>query len=361
MPEPYPSSSTLYGSLPCGREFRAEIDAGWPAASRIMSEPPGEFQLIRALCRGLRNSRATLVGPGDDCAVLAVDGVKLLATVDSLVEDVHFKLDWFTPEKLGVRALTVNLSDVAAMGGDPTACVIDLALRDNLPERFAERLYRGLKSAAREAKVDIVGGNVTRAGQVMISISLLGRIRAGILERDNARPGYGIFVTGTLGDAALGWRILDGRLRAAGRTRRFLVQRYISPSARLSAGRALAELIPTPAAIDLSDGLAGDLRHILEASRVSAEVDAGLIPVSTAYRAVVGDDLELALSGGDDYELLFCMPERYSGDELSRRLGVRVTRIGRVMKRGSGLKIANLAKPPYAGALRGWDHLRQSS
>ncbi len=325
-----------------------------------MSEPSGEFQLISRLCRGLRNSRRTLLGPGDDCAVLAVGGIKQLITIDSLVEGVHFKLEWFTPEKLGARALAVNLSDIAAMGGEPAACVIDLALRDNLAKRFAERLYVGLKRAARAVKVDIVGGNITSAGQVMITVALLGRARRAILRRDGARGADEIFVTGSLGDAALGWRILDGRLSAPDVARGFLVNRYISPSPRLSAGAALAALTPVPAAIDVSDGLAGDLRHMLRASRVGAEVDARLIPLSPAYRAVAGDDLKLALSGGDDYELLFCMPGRYSERELTRRLGVPVTRIGRIVKPGAGLRIRNLPRPVDLRGLRGWDHLRQS-
>jgi thiamine-monophosphate kinase len=329
--------------------------------SQIVSEPPGEFQLISRLCRGLRNSPRTLLGPGDDCAVLAVGGIKQLITIDSLVEGVHFKLEWFAPQQLGARALGVNLSDIAAMGGRPAACVIDLALRDNLPKNFAERLYAGLKRAARAAGIDIAGGNVTRAAQVIITVALLGRAGRAVLRRDGARAADDIFVTGTLGDAALGWRILDGRLSAPPHAREFLVGRYISPIARLNAGVALARLRPVPAAIDLSDGLAGDLRHILKASGVGAELDARLIPVSAAYRAVAGEDLTLALSGGDDYELLFCMAARYSERELTRRLGVRVTRIGRIVRRSRGFRIKNLPAKADSRALRGWDHLRRGA
>jgi thiamine-monophosphate kinase len=326
-----------------------------------VSESQSEFELIGRLCRGLHNSRRTLIGPGDDCAVLAIGGMKQLITIDSLVEGVHFKFEWFTPEKLGARALAVNLSDIAAMGGEPVACVIDLALRDNLTERFAEKLYFGLKRAARAVKLDIVGGNITRASQVTITIALLGQTRRGILRRDAARNGDDIFVTGSLGDAALGWRILDGQVSAQGSARDRLINRYICPRARLSVGRALGALTPVPAAIDISDGLVGDLGHILKASHAGAQIDARLIPLSAAYRAVAGNNLELAMSGGDDYELLFCMPARGSERELSRRLGVTVTRIGRIVKPGAGLEIRNYTGLADLRTLRGWDHLGQSA
>ncbi len=326
-----------------------------------MNASGDEFALIRRLCAGLRHSRRVLVGPGDDCALVDVAGAKQLVTIDSLVEGVHFELEWFTPAELGARALAVNLSDIAAMGGQPTACVIALALRENLPPRFAEELYVGIRRAAKRAQIDIVGGNITSASELSVTVAMFGLAPNGVLLRSAGRQGYDIFVTGTLGDAALGWRILAGQVLAEGSARDFLVNRYLSPSPRIEAGRKLSKLEPSAAAIDLSDGLAGDLKHILRASRVGAEIDAALIPLSPAYRAVAGSDLKYALTGGDDYELLFCLPPHYSAASLSRRLGVAVTRIGRLIGKSSKLVIKNLPSGLSAEALRGWDHLRRES
>jgi thiamine-monophosphate kinase len=314
---------------------------------------PGEFELIARLVAALPQSRRTILGPGDDCAIVARGNSPILLTIDSMVEGVHFKLGWGTPEQLGARALTVNLSDVAAMGGVPTACVINLAIRPGLTRRFFDRLYVGLRRAARAAAVDIVGGNITSARQMAITLALLGDAPARPLRRDSARAGDEIFVTGTLGDAALGWRILAGKRRVRSSARRRLVSRYLAPAARLSAGQRLARLRPVPAAIDISDGLLQDLGHLLELSGVGAEVDAASIPVSRAYREVAGPDLSLALSGGEDYELLFCMRPGHSAPEFARWLRVPTRRIGAVVRR-RGLHLRGAA-PPGAG---GWDQLR---
>ena len=276
-----------------------------------------------------------------------------------MVEGVHFKLEWGTPQTLGARALTVNLSDIAAMGGVPTACVVNLAVRPGPNIAFFDKLYAGLKEAAAAAGVDVVGGNVTRASQLAITVTLLGEARGGILRRDTARSGDAVYVTGTVGDAALGWRILDGKLHARGAVRKYLVDRFLKPSARLTAGRKLAQVRPLPAAIDISDGLWQDLGHILERSRAGAEIDAGAIPLSPAYRAVMGDGLEFALGGGDDYELLFCMPPRLSEAALSRRLRVPVRRVGNIVRGTRAiLKGANVADNGAVPPLAGWDQLR---
>ncbi len=322
-----------------------------------MSKTPGEFELIARLTAKLRRGPGTLLGPGDDCAILKPARVRELITIDSMVEGVHFRLAWGSPEALGARALTVNLSDVAAMGGRPTACVVNLAIRPGLDARFFDRLYAGLERAAEAARVDIVGGNVTRAEALAITIALVGEARGGVTLRDAARPGDYLYVTGTLGDAALGWRILDGRIKARGAVRRYLIDRFLNPVARLAAGALLARFRPAPAAIDISDGLWQDLGHILERSGVGAEVDAASLPLSPAYRAVAGDDLALALGGGEDYELLFALRAEKSPAELGRRLGVAVSRIGRIV-RGRRARLVG-ADGRAAPAVAGYDQLRE--
>jgi len=327
-----------------------------------VSKTPGEFELIARLTAKLRHSRRTILGPGDDCAILAPSRYPQLVTIDSLVEGVHFKLDWSTPEMLGARALSVNLSDIAAMGGIPTACVVNLAIRPGLGARFFDRLYAGLGEAATAAGVDIVGGNVTGADALAITIALMGDDRGPVLRRDAARSGDEIFVTGTLGDAALGWRILAGKVVARGPARKFLSDRFLQPHPQLTAGQKLARLTPLPAAIDISDGLWQDLGHVLERSGVGAEIEAAAIPLSPAYRAVMGDDLELALGGGEDYELLFCLREGHSEAALTRRLGVPVRRIGRVVSGHRASLIGTITKGKVAAPrIGGWDQLRTGS
>ncbi len=316
--------------------------------ARRVTKTPGEFQLIARLCAGLRMSRRTLLGPGDDCAVLARPQYPQLFTIDSMVEGVHFKLRWFPPAVLGARSLEVNLSDVAAMGGLPTACVVNLGVRRGLGAAFFDRLYSGLRARAKTAGVDVVGGNITRADRLSITVAVVGELPDAALRRDAARVGDEIFVTGTLGDAAAGWMILDGQLQARGAARRYLIDRFLSPSARLAAGARLARMRPAPAAIDVSDGLLQDLGHICERSRVGATVDPGALPLSPAYRAVMRADRSLALGGGEDYELLFCLRPGRDLRALSRTLGVRVTRIGQIT-RGRGVRVAGLRGPVRAG------------
>jgi len=179
------------------------------------------------------------------------------------------------------------------------------------------------------------------------------------MRRDTARPGDEIFVTGTLGDAALGWRILAGKLKARGNAkkdraaRKYLVERFLRPQARLYSGQRLAALSPAPAAIDVSDGLMQDLGHILERSGVGAEIDASRIPVSAAYRALMGGNLVHALTGGEDYELIFCARPGHRESELSRRLRVGVRRIGTIV-RGKRVNVIGDRAPIIAG----WDQLR---
>jgi thiamine-monophosphate kinase len=319
----------------------------------------GEFELIERLCRTLPYGRRTLLGPGDDCAIMKPVRGPQVFTIDSMVEGVHFNLQWISPMQLGVRALAVNLSDIAAMGAVASACVVNLGIRKGLEPAFFDNLYRGLGRAARAAAVDVVGGNITRSNQLTITVALLGEVAGQALRRDTARPDDDIFVTGTLGDAALGWRLMAGELTANGEAHKYLVGRFVAPKPRMDAGQKLARMRPPPAAIDISDGLLADLGHILERSRVGAEVDLAAIPLSRHYRAVAGERMEFALSGGEDYELLFCIRPGHSAQNLGRRLGIPVHRIGRIVERRRGLRLRRPDGSLVAAArMRGWDQLQ---
>jgi thiamine-monophosphate kinase len=322
-----------------------------------VKEPPGEFELIARLCARLPQSPRVVLGPGDDCAILASSPKRLLITIDSMVEGVHFKTEWCSPAMLGAKALAVNLSDIAAMGGNPTVCVINLAIRPGLETRFFDGLYRGLGKAAAAAGVAVAGGNITRASEVAITVALLGEVEKQPMRRDSARPGDTIYVTGTVGDAALGLRILQNKIPAAGPERDHLVKRFLQPAARVAAGRRLARLKPPPAAIDISDGLWQDLGHVLERSGVGAKVYSTKLPLSAAYRQVYGESYELALGGGDDYELLFCLRGPASEAELSRRLGVKVSRIGEITRERRALLVSGTGEPDTVET-HGWDQLR---
>jgi thiamine-monophosphate kinase len=258
---------------------------------------------------------------------------------------------------LGARALAVNLSDIAAMGGKPTVCVVNLAIRPGLSTRFFDQLYRGLAQAAAAAGVAVAGGNITKASELAITIALLGEVEDQAMRRDSARPGDTIYVTGSVGDAALGLRLLENKFSAAGSAREYLVKRFLEPTARVTAGRKLARIKPVPAAIDISDGLWQDLGHVLERSGVGARVNNAALPLSAAYLRVCGGDYDLALHGGDDYELLFCLRQRMSETQLSRRLGVQVRCIGEITRERQAL-LVNREGEPAAVHSHGWDQLR---
>jgi len=326
---------------------------------RKSSKQPGEFELIARLCADLPYGSRTVLGPGDDCAIIAPSRRLQLFTIDSMVEGVHFNLDWLSPQALGARALTVNLSDIAAMGGVPRTCLVNLGIRQGLSSAFFLRLYRGLASAARAVNVDVVGGNITRSAQLTVTIALLGEVAHQALRRDTARVGDDIWVTGTVGDSALGWRIMAGEVKAEGSARRYLIGRFVAPTARLAEGQKLSRIRPAPALIDISDGLLADLGHILERSRVGAELDLGAIPRSRPYLAVAGERMDFALSGGEDYELLFCMRPNHSVQSISRYLGIAVHRIGRIVERQRGLKLRRSdGRLISASGMRGWDQLK---
>lgn len=327
---------------------------------RSGGKPPGEFELIDRLTSALRLSSRTILGPGDDCAILAPMKRPPLLTIDSMVEGVHFRLDWGPPEKLGAKALAVNLSDIAAMGGRPVASVVNLAVRRGLDRRFFDRLYAGLSALAAQSKSDLAGGNITRSNRLAITIALVGEAPRAPLRRDTARAGDEILVTGTLGDSAAGLRVLSGRIGAKGWARSFLVERCLNPTARLAAGQALARIRPAPAAIDISDGLLQDLGHILERSGVGAEIDADAVPVSDAYRAVMGKEMGLALGGGEDYELLFCVRPGHTEARLTRLLGLSVRRIGRIVP-GRRIIVRSGGRVLRRPMRAGWDQLRTRS
>lgn len=250
-----------------------------------------EFELIHFLTRSLPGNSSVVTGVGDDCAVLdlGIPGQYALFKTDAVVEGIHFTKE-AKPEQIGHKALARCLSDIAAMAGTPTAALVTLALPQQFDPAFVEAIYAGMNALAQKHVVAIVGGETTtNPERILISIALLGTVpREKCILRSGAKPGDGIFVTGELGGSLATGKHLD-----------------FEP--RLTEGRWLAEHFPIHAMIDLSDGLAGDLPHILHASKVGAELLAPAIPAAK-HHSEHKTRLDAALTDGEDFELLFTLP-----------------------------------------------------
>ncbi len=303
----------------------------------------GEFTLIERLREQLapavRSSTAVPLGIGDDAALWSPEpGYQVVVSTDALVEGVHFRLDWTDWRSLGHKMLAVNISDIAAMGAVPSLATIVLGLTGDEAVVDLESLYQGANDIAAAYGVTIAGGDIVRSpGGIFLSVSLLGQVASGwAVGRDGACEGDLVVVSGTLGASAAGMHLLAARSDAA--TADLLVASHLRPVPRVALGSVMHESGVT-AAMDLSDGLLGDLRKILAASSVSAEIDLDLVPVLPAVRALFPDSWRnLATRGGEDYELLMTIPEhRYA--ELHRRAGdagATVTVVGRVLQAVEG-------------------------
>lgn len=305
----------------------------------------GEFPLIHvlteALPREVRGGQHLVLGIGDDAAVWQpTAGEKTVITTDSLIEEIHFRTDWTDWESLGHKALAVNLSDLAAMGSVPRLAVVTLGLRGDERIRNLTELYGGLGALARRHGLTIAGGDIVGSPRaLMIHIAALGETRCGrFLSRAGARPGHLVGVSGTLGAAAAGLSLLalpDGDARRRAITAPLLINAQLRPEPRVQLGGLLLER-GASAAMDLSDGLLGDLPKILDGSGVSARIDVASIPVAAAVRALFPNTWrELALRGGEDYELLFTVPPSSweALESAAQTMGGNLTVIGEITPR----------------------------
>jgi thiamine-monophosphate kinase len=298
------------------------------------------------------------VGPGDDCAVLRPSGRPLAVTTDAVVEGVHFRRADGPLEDVGHKALAVNLSDLAAMGARPRWFLCALAA-PSLTLGEARALGRGMSALARRFRVALLGGNVTRAGELSLTLTALGTpAGAAPLLRSGGRAGDILYVSGTLGAARLGLRSLSAR----GRGRRFLraERRQRRPEPRVGLGLLSARY--ASAAIDVSDGFVQDLGRLLSASRVGADVEASRIPVDPDVRLAFARPrlaLRYALVGGEDYELLLAVPagRARAFERACARAGEAVTRIGR-LRRGRGLRLLDAHGRPARFPSSGFDHFQ---
>ena len=310
----------------------------------------GEFGLIakiKAQAKG--RSSSTLLGIGDDAAALSLSPSKtLLTTTDMLLEGVHFDLSYTDFYSLGWKSAAVNLSDIAAMGGVPRFCLTALGIPSAISVEMIKEFYKGFNALCRKYNVDLVGGDTCRSEKgLVISVTALGEVeKKKMLTRAGARPGDLIFVTGTLGDSAAGMELLKAGARVQGpgsrgkghnselRTQNSpLIRKHLQPVPRVESGRKIALSGCATSMIDISDGLSSDLGHICEESRVGAEINADQIPFSKDIHKAIDHlktiPLHYALSGGEDYELLFTVPP----SKLKKFLSLKVvsTQIGAII------------------------------
>ena len=284
----------------------------------------GEFGLIDRIRKMTSVPDPSWVGIGDDCAVIPLSpetggapASDLLVSTDMLVEGTHFLMEDISPRQLGWKSAAVNISDIAAMGGKPIATFLSLALPKTLPEQWMQEFMEGYNGISEKFGAALLGGDTTCSpDRICINVTVLGTCPRGKAKlRSAARPGDLVCVTGTLGDSAAGLKlILGGQKGAAPR----LMDRHYTPTPRVEEGLALSCLPGVHAMMDISDGVGSDLRHILDESGVGARIDTGKLPISKELQDLCikkgWDPRELALCGGEDYELLFTMDPQETPD-----------------------------------------------
>ncbi|MGI8484251.1 MAG: thiamine-phosphate kinase [Thermomicrobiales bacterium] len=328
----------------------------------------GEFGLIDALGAALpatvRQNAIVEMGIGDDAAIWTPQpGTVSVVTTDTLVEDIHFRLDWTDWESLGFKMLAVNLSDLAAMGAAPRLVTVSLGLRGTERVDDLRTMYAGMGHLAEAHGVIVAGGDIVRSAErLILSVTAIGEVPAGkVLRRNGAEAGDLIAVSGTLGASAAGMEILSHPEKYRDlATTGLLIAAHLRPNPRLALGQLLADAGAT-SAMDLSDGLLGDLPRILKASGAGARIDSRMLPVAPALRALFPERnrwRDMALRGGEDHELLFTIPpDRF--DELRERsgaIGATVTTIGEITGDASAITLIELdgtSSPVVAGA---FDH-----
>lgn len=301
-----------------------------------------------------------MTGIGDDAAVTAPSaGMQLLSSTDMLLEDVHFRRAWHDPCRLGRKSLAVSISDIAAMGGIPRWSLLSLAIPSGLPLCFVDEFMRGFLAMASENRVVLIGGDtcLSRSG-LTISVTVMGeQYPDRIVRRSGALQGDDIWVTGTLGDAALGLKSLESGETVSDE----LLSRLLDPNPRVSAALALAEAGAATAMIDVSDGILADYGHIAEQSGVGGRIRLADLPLSAGFRSHTASlpaiPYQLALSGGEDYELCFTADHsnREKIVDCMKKCGIAATRIG-IVSSSPGVTVVNPDGTPYNVQTKGFNH-----
>ncbi len=320
----------------------------------------GEFDLIERYFKPLTTHSPGALALGDDAAIIPTKPNRdIVTTVDAMVAGVHFFPD-DAPDIVARKLLRVNLSDLASMGATPLGYVMTNAWPGDIEESWIAAFSKGLANDQSEFDIQLLGGDTVRtSGPLTLSLTAFGEVERGkALLRRNAVVGDGVYVSGTVGDSALGLRVISGQYAGLREEQiYYLRSRYDLPQPRLALGRALINI--GHGVIDISDGLLADLQHVLDQSDVGAVVDCKLLPLSEPAQSTLklsDNPLETILTGGDDYELLFTAELKTDVEELSRQAGVQVTRIGEVTE-GRDLIVYDRTGAPLSLSNLGYQHL----
>jgi len=315
-----------------------------------IKEIGGEFALIKRISRKIKDT-SVMTQIGDDTAVVKVGGKLLLLTTDTLVEDDHFSLKWSTPYQVGMKAMEVNVSDIAANAGRPRYALISLCLKEDTEVEFIDELYRGIYAAADKYDFEVVGGNLTHGKQIVIDVAMIGETKKPVL-RSGAKVGDLICVTGDLGKSRAGLELF---MRFGEGAKRFGVAKaHLEPRCRLKESQIISKF--ASAMIDVSDGLAPEVGHICEMSKVGAVVYKEKIPLSRQTLAAAGlvkkDAYDFALHGGEDFEIVFTL----SGKNLAglKKKFRDFSVVGKILPRREGLYLLDRGKKRPLG--KGYDH-----
>lgn len=328
----------------------------------------GEFGLIDRIQRIVPKARHNdlMIGIGDDTAVIRIgDRRAMVITCDIQVENQHFRRKNISPYQLGRRAMAVNLSDIAAMGAQPTFALVSLGFPKSFPLADFDDLFKGMKGQLAEFSANIIGGNLSSSESgVIIDITMMGEIASNqVLTRSGAKPGDRIFITGSPGESAAGFYILEKYGKNYPNEFAALVRKHLQPIPRIEAGRRIAQAGFATAMIDTSDGIASDLNHICVMSKVGAEIFQEKIPLPEGIHKVAtisGKSVsQLSLHSGEDYELLFtAKPETPDAliDSIAQDNGVAITEIGKITTTKSGFRMIDRNGRSIPIQPKGWDH-----
>ena len=332
----------------------------------------GEFGIINRISKKIKlRSKNIIVGIGDDCAAFKISGRRgkniVLFTSDILIERVHFTLDTASDYQIGWKAMASSISDIAAMAGIPKYAVISIGLKDSTQVSFIDGIYKGIEACCGKYNVTIVGGDtVSSPCCIVINVSLIGEVEEkNLVRRNGANPGDGIFVTGFLGDASLGFECLKRNRKniKAGK----IISRFLTPVPRVREARALVESCRVTSMIDISDGLANEINHVARESKVGAVIYQDRLPFSGFFTDVAGklkvNPVKLALYGGEDYELLFTADKKNIdkvSEKIKKETGTRITLIGEIVKKKFGVKIINRAGKGEKLEPKAFEHFKKN-
>ena len=345
--------------------FSFSLDLCYNSAMKVSEI--GEFGLIARLAKMAQKAedkdaaawQQLIIGIGDDAAAWFANNEIQLATVDSVVQDVHFSLSYMSWQELGWKSIAVNLSDIAAMGGFPRYALVSLGLPGNTEVEDVIDLYRGMFDIANKFGLVTIGGDTVGSPVVFISVTVIGSAgvkKRGMLRRSAAQAGDKIAVTNSLGASAAGLKILKKGLKFSPKYAKQLRQAHLLPNPRVNEGQLLIEK-GVKCAMDISDGLVGDLAHICTESQVGALINVDLVPVAPAVAACFGERaLAMALTGGEDYELLF-MANPLIINKVKKAMPCPVTVIGEITVENTGkVKLVDNSGKPFSIKKTGWDH-----